>query len=109
MKVNESVETALALLSSIWDIHTKHMDKKEIDNPFKNTGYKYDGECFSAHAYSWVEDEEQPWNFKWKDVEITWYKYLGRGMEINKEITTDKLIEMVNECGKEIEKRFPRN
>lgn len=38
-----------------------------------------------VHAYFWGEDEEREKlpNFKFRDVEIRWYKYPGRGMSTN--------------------------
>ena len=77
----------------MWNLH-----QKEYDSPFDNTGNSFKNEVFEVIAYSWDEEEEQPYNFKWRDVEISWYKYCGRGMSMNQQITTDKAIEMFDSC-----------
>lgn len=69
----------------------------EMENPFSNSGHRGDYGAFQAHAYSW-SDEEQPWNFKWRDVEVSWYKYHGRGMSVNREVSRGDVIEMMAEC-----------
>lgn len=89
----EHVEKALKVLAYLWDIvsFTKN-------NPFYNTGERYDGAVFSVHAYSWAEEEYQQWNFKWKDIEVSWYKYLGRGMSINRKVSKEEIHLMLGQC-----------
>jgi hypothetical protein len=72
--------------------------QKEYPSPFENTGNKFKSRTFKVEAYSWDEDAHQQYNFKWKDVEISWYKYLGRGMSINKELTPGEAVEMFDDC-----------
>lgn len=69
------------------------------DNPFSNSGNVegYKNSTFEVHAYNWVK-EDQPYNFKCGDIEISWYKYLGRGMMINKEISEKEAVEMYDNC-----------
>ena len=74
-----------------------NINQKEYNSPFRNTGEQFKNDTFEANAYSW-SDEEQPYNFKWKDVEISWYKYLGRGTTVNQEIGHNKATKMLNEC-----------
>lgn len=64
---------------------------------FSNTGNSFECPVFRVEAYSW-SDEEQPYNFKWRDVEISWYKYLGRGMSANQELSPERAAEMLIEC-----------
>lgn len=71
--------------------------QKEFD-PFGNTGQEYKNEAFEVQAYSWDESKEQPYNFKWKDFEVSWYKYLGRGMSMNRETTPDEMSQMLTDC-----------
>lgn len=68
-----------------------------VRGPMCNSGERYDCDAFSAHAYDW-DDEEQPWNFKWRDVRISWYKWCGRGMSANMPLTPDMAAEMLTEC-----------
>ncbi len=60
--------------------------ERDIGNPFSNSGSRFDTEGLSVHAYSWGDDD-QPWNLKCGDVEVSWYKYAGRGMSVNKPMT----------------------
>lgn len=66
-------------------------------HPMENSGDKFDCDVFSAHAYSWGDDE-QPWNFKWRNFRVSWYKYLGRGMTMNMPLSADMAAEMLAEC-----------
>ena len=76
-----------------WNIH-----QVEYRSPFSNTGNKYKNDTFEVEAYDWDEERDQPYNFKWKDFEIGWYKYCGRGMSMSREITPDEGVQMLNEC-----------
>jgi hypothetical protein len=70
---------------------------KRDNGPMTNSGSRFDCDVFSAHAYDWGDDE-QPWNFKWRDVRISWYKWAGRGMSANMHLTPDMASEMLNDC-----------
>ena len=77
----------------MWNIH-----QRPYESPFSNTGSRFECPTFTVEAYSWDEDTEQPWNFKWGEVEISWYKYLGRGMSANKPLSPDLAATMLDEC-----------
>lgn len=77
-------------------------NQKEIDDPFGNTGGKYKNKTFEVEAYSWNEKKRQPYNFKWKDFEVSWYKYLGRGTSCNREISPNEINDMLEDCLKSI-------
>jgi len=66
--------------------------------PFSNCGMRYKNDTFEANAYSWDEDEEQPYNFKWKDFEVSWYKHFRRGASMNREMSNEEAIHMLSEC-----------
>lgn len=94
----EWVEAYLGYIRSemdrvMWNIH-----QKEYISPFGNTGESFKNKVFKVQAYSWDEEKEQKYNFKWKDVEISWYKYCGRGMSINQKLTHTQGEKMLNEC-----------
>ena len=40
--------------------------------PMENSGARYECEAFKAHAYSWDDEEEQEWNFAWRDLRVYW-------------------------------------
>lgn len=75
----------------------------EVFSPFSNSGqdWNYDGKAFSVHAFSWG-DEEQPWNFKWRELEINWYKRMGGDMTSNIPVTADMVSRLLNECLDEV-------
>jgi len=80
--------------------------KKLVEyDPTSNNGAQYKNNVFEIQAYSWNEDEEQSYNFKWKDVEVSWYKYLGRSTTINKVIDIEHAIQMFCECVDSLKKK----
>ena len=92
------LEAALDAISAeldrvMWNIH-----QKTYYSPFGNTGADFECPTFQVDAYSWTDGDNQPWNFKWKDVEISWYKYLGRDTSVNQDMSNDRIAEMLNEC-----------
>ena len=72
-------------------------EQRTYASPFDNSGNRFECPTFKVEAYSWG-DEEQPFNFKWLGVEISWYKCLGRGMSANVELTPDIAAEMLDDC-----------
>lgn len=54
--------------------------------------------------YSWNDDIEQKYNFKYKDIEISWYKHLGRGDSINREVSPAEAAEMFDEIAAKLSK-----
>jgi hypothetical protein len=77
----------------MWNNH-----QTEYSSPFSNTGNGFKNDTFEVQAYSWSDEEEQPYNFKWRDFEISWYKYCGRGMSINREIMPVEAVQMYDDC-----------
>ena len=73
-------------------------DHKEFYSPFENTGNRWSNDVFEVQAYSWDDEIAQPYNFKCGEIEISWYKYLGRDTTINGEYTEKELINMYNKC-----------
>lgn len=73
-------------------------NQKKIDDPFGNTGGKYINDVFEVYAYSWDDEVPQPYNFRWKDFDISWYKYLGRGTSTNRKILPQEIEKMLEEC-----------
>jgi hypothetical protein len=68
------------------------------ENPFRNTGARWSNSIFEVNAYDWNEDNIQQFNFKYKDIKVSWYKYLGRGMSINREVSEKECWKMLKEC-----------
>lgn len=85
----ESFEAALTLLAcAIEDAHGI--------NPGNNSAERFDCPVFQMAAYDWSECRD--WNFRWRDVEVSWYKYMGRGMTSNIQLTTRHALDMIAEC-----------
>lgn len=76
--------------------------QKEYPSPFENTANSFKNDIFEVQAYDWNDDIEQPYNFKCEDIEISWYKYLGRDTTINGQYEPQKIIDMFNKCLKSI-------
>lgn len=72
--------------------------QKEYPSPFENTANSFKNNVFEVQAYNWNDDVEQPYNFKCGDIEISWYKYLGRDTTINDEYEPQAIIDMFNKC-----------
>lgn len=72
-----------------------------FESPFTNSGAQLDAKSFRVHAYSWG-DEEQPWNFKWLDIEISWYKHSSRGLSSAVDLTFRDPAEMLRDVLPEI-------
>lgn len=77
----------------MWNIH-----QEEYPSPFDNTANTFKNNIFEVQAYSWNDEVEQPYNFKCGDIEISWYKYLGRDTTINGEYEPQKIIDMFDKC-----------
>lgn len=70
-------------------------------------GVLIDNDTFSMHPFCWCEKETCPYcgkenqpNFHYKptDFKVWWYKYIGRGMEMNKNITSADCALMLSAC-----------
>lgn len=74
----------------------------EYDSPFLNTGNTYTNDTFQVRSYYWGNDENiMSWpNFRYKDLEVRWYKHSNRGLTAtkNSELTLDFLADMINDC-----------
>ena len=77
----------------MWNIH-----QEEYQSPFENTANSFKNDVFEVQAYNWDDEVHQLYNFKCDDIEISWYKYLGRDTTINGEYEPQKIIDMFNKC-----------
>lgn len=102
-KISNELEYALAAIETRLMLRMGQIDK-HYESPFRNTGSKFVCDTFAVEAYSWNDEVEQKWNFKWRDLEISWYKYIGRGMSANRKMTTKEIEEMLDDCLKAIER-----
>lgn len=95
---SELLIAALSAIDSELDRVMWNKNQVSYDSPFANTGNSFKNDTFEVEAYSWNEEYDQPYNFKWKDVEISWYKWHGRGTSVNQELSPERISEMLNDC-----------
>lgn len=101
-KTEHLLEAALASIGhAVW-IYTNNVEHDPI-NPTENNGSEFTNDTFEMRAFDWSEPEEYEPNFKYGDFEVSWYKYLGRGMETNREISPQEINEMLIACLKSLE------
>ena len=97
-EVSELFYAALRSISNEWDRVMWNIHQKCLDNPFSNSGQKWKCDTFEVESYSWDFDKEQEYNFKWNDIKVSWYKYLGRGMSVNVDISLKQIDELLKDC-----------
>lgn len=96
LAVPNYIEAALMMIRD--EVARVEWNNQQRDfDPFGNTGEKYKTSKFEVEAYSWGDDE-QPYNFKWRDFEISWYKRMGRGMSMNRDMSPEECAMMLDEC-----------
>ncbi len=93
----EAIRTELNRV--MWNKH-----QKDYDSPFGNTGNEFKCNVFEVEAYSWNDEVKQKYNFKWKNYEVSWYKYLGRGTSSNMWFRPIMVSDMLDECIEELQK-----
>lgn len=81
---------------AVW-IYTNNTKQNAI-NPTQNEGSEFINNTFAMRSFDWSDTDEYLPNFKYKDFEVEWYKYLGRGMHINESITPEQINVMLNNC-----------
>ena len=72
--------------------------QEEYESPFSNTGNKFKNDVFEVEAYSWDDEYDQEYNFKWNDYKVRWYKHCLRDPEANREMSPDECAKMLDEC-----------
>ena len=95
--VSQKLRDALSSIDKHLCLKMERLDKN-FESPFANSGNKFYCDTFEVESYSWDDEVDQPWNFKWRDIEVSWYKYFGRGMSVNKNVSDKEIEEMLDEC-----------
>jgi hypothetical protein len=98
----QQIECPAKMMSALDSMRCSWYAVRGNENPFSNTGARLDGKKFKVHACSGDEDEEQEFNFAWRDVRVSWYKYLGRGTTINRYVADEEIQEMLREWTAEL-------
>ena len=95
----------IALLKDIKDrLSVAFWNQYQLDlpSPFDNSGNTYEGKTFTVSSHDWSSEYKRPYNFKYKNIEISWYKYLGRDTTINGDYSPEEIIEMYDNIINEI-------
>lgn len=87
VSILDSIETNLILAKKLTG-----------SSPFNNTGATFENDTFKVRAYQWDFNPLQDWNFKYKNIEIRWYKHLNRSPEINGGYTHKEMVRMYLDC-----------
>lgn len=79
----------------------------------KKNGYADAPDCMAIYCDCGVDQAYETWrndnnhaddcrevlaNFKYGDIEIRWYKYIGRGMSVNREVSRGELRQVFRKC-----------
>lgn len=100
----ELLESALRHIGhQVW-IYTNNTRGEAVD-PTENNGSEFVNDTFEMRAFDWSDPDEYEPNFKYKDFEVEWYKYLGRGMELSRHITPNEINDMLIECLQSLEEQ----
>lgn len=78
----------------------------EVPSPFENTSCVHQGRCFTVYSHQMSSEMKPLYNFKYKNIEITWDKCLGNNTIINGEYSNEEIINMYNDIINEIEYNF---
>lgn len=111
--VPQFLHDALDAISGVMQINKTCGDY----TPFSNSGATYKNDVFEANTYDWSECncdncfddgwtqdkctcgwKPQEYNFKWKDIEVSWYKHSNRGATVNRVVTHQEVKQMLKEC-----------
>lgn len=81
---------------------------KELGRNYGGHAVNFQNGVFEMRNYHWCTESCPPEpedcsdaalpNFKSGDVEIRWYKHLGRGVSVNREVTREELTEVFQRC-----------
>lgn len=74
-------------------------------NPTNNVGASadYENEVFAMRSYCWCDGEGThehgcPPNFEYGELRISWYKYVGRGLSMNQEVSPGRWHDIFLAC-----------
>ena len=106
------IQAGLRFLSGAIEVGEWNRTQKTFDSPMDNTGNRYRCGTFDARAYCWDEtsdDADLP-NFHYKGprhepLEIYWYKYIGRGMSMSRDVDANEFFEIIEECVDNVKSR----
>jgi hypothetical protein len=118
----EFIEAGLNHLATEIERVEWNVRQEEYRAPVANTGDEYETPDFKLRAYYWgdctcgAEDSEieKPHaaecgvslpNFKCGDFEVRWYKWLGRGMSMIRQIDANEFFQLIDKCVESVRRK----
>lgn len=90
------LDAAVERMARSWERIMWNRLQREVDRPFNNSGASFETEGLAIRAYSWDDSDEQPWNLKCGEVEVSWYKHSWRGLSVNRPMTNDDIADFLS-------------
>jgi hypothetical protein len=94
------VEAGLQYLACRIEAQARNQTQEPYNAPTGNNGAECSTGIFDMRAYCWNEESPKASlpNFHCRDFKVYWYKYLGRGMTMNKDIDANEFFEIIDDC-----------
>lgn len=94
---NSTLEPCPVSVLRVLDKVRELMEQRGLENPFNNDAASFACAAFEARAFRW-EPEQAPGFFRWRDLEVTWYKHLHRDPRISRVPSKHELMMLWEEC-----------
>ena len=104
----EFIEAGLTYLAREIERVEWNITQKKYEAPVANNGGFYKTEVFTIRAYNWKENPDRLPNFRCGSFCVYWYKYLGRGMSMNKAIDANEFFQLIDKCFESVRKKERR-
>lgn len=90
LEINSEIEKALSTIRGCLEMMSPQQ------TPFDDSSLDFNNGVFAVAAFRW--GEEQSWNFKWRDFEVSWRGYFAREAKVNRELSEREIRAMLDEC-----------
>lgn len=104
-KCPEFIEAGLIHLAGEIERVEWNITQKVYKAPVANNGGFYKTSVFTIRAYDWGENPRRLPNFQCGGFRVWWYKYLGRGMSMNKPIDANEFFKLIDKCLASVRKK----
>lgn len=98
MKRNSCLDCPVELLVALDKIEKALLVAQPagVGTPFEYNRAKFSNSTFTVQSY--VDGQFIPYNFKWRDIEVSWYINLGRLTTVNRDVTKEEIDKLTLEC-----------
>ena len=104
----EFIEAGLRYLAGEIERVEWNITQKKYEAPVANNGGFYKTGIFMIRAYDWGRNSNRLPNFRYGRFCVWWYKYLGRGMLMNKPIDANEFFQILDKCLASVRKKERR-